>query len=163
VKRLPFAGYLSPVEHVTEVFCGLVMVLTFTLVAGHHVAEGREGTAALLRAALGCNFAWGIIDGVVYLMNRRYEHRRRFDRRDLFGASLCFLICVGTALPAAVPFLLFDTPAVALRVSNGILLASLFALGTVWARFVGASRLATGLLFLLLGFAMVAIAIVFGG
>jgi VIT1/CCC1 family predicted Fe2+/Mn2+ transporter len=219
-KPLLFGVYLGPVERLTEVFCGLVMVLTFTLVAGLHAPEGREGMAALLRAALGCNVAWGIIDGVVYLMGQRFARQRQaqlvaavrdaadqtsmravlreaveaelvapmtpreaarvfsivrtlagrlppvrpgLTRRDLYGAVSCFALCVGCALPAAVPFLLLDTPRVALRVSNAILLASLFALGMVWGRQIGGRPLATGLGLLVLGAAMVGIAVAFGG
>ena len=45
------------------------MVLTVTLTAGLTVAEGRAGVRQLLFAAIGCNFAWGIIDAVMYIMN----------------------------------------------------------------------------------------------
>ena len=45
------------------------MVLTFTLAAGFKVPQDRTGARELLFAAIGCNIAWGIIDGVLYLMN----------------------------------------------------------------------------------------------
>ena len=58
---------LDPNERIAEVLFGLIMVLTFTgslsvAEAGH--AEVRE----MLVGALGCNLAWGVIDGVFYLM-----------------------------------------------------------------------------------------------
>jgi VIT1/CCC1 family predicted Fe2+/Mn2+ transporter len=58
---------LDPIERVSEVLFGLIMVLTFTgslsvASAGH--AEVRE----MLIAALGCNLAWGIIDALLYLL-----------------------------------------------------------------------------------------------
>jgi VIT1/CCC1 family predicted Fe2+/Mn2+ transporter len=43
------------------------MVLTFT--GSLSVAEaGREDVRTMLIAALGCNLAWGVIDGIMYLM-----------------------------------------------------------------------------------------------
>ena len=57
----------SPVERVSEMLFGLIMVLTFT--GSLSVAEaGREDVRAMLIGALGCNLAWGIIDGLLYLM-----------------------------------------------------------------------------------------------
>ena len=46
----------------------------------------------------------------------------RITRRDLIGALACFCLNIASALPAAVPFMLFDAPAFALHVSNGVLL-----------------------------------------
>jgi len=58
---------LDPIDRVSEVLFGLIMVLTFT--GSLSVAEaGREDIRALLIGALGCNLAWGIIDAVLYLM-----------------------------------------------------------------------------------------------
>jgi hypothetical protein len=58
---------LDPIDRVTEVLFGLIMVLTFT--GSLSVAEaGRDDTRTMLIGALGCNFAWGIIDAVLFLM-----------------------------------------------------------------------------------------------
>ncbi len=58
---------LEPNERISEVLFGLIMVLTFT--GSLSVAEaGREDVRTMLIGALGCNIAWGIIDGVLYLM-----------------------------------------------------------------------------------------------
>ena len=58
---------LEPSDRIAEVLFGLIMVLTFT--GSLSVAEaGREDIRAMLIGALGCNIAWGIIDGVLYLM-----------------------------------------------------------------------------------------------
>jgi len=61
--------YLDPASRLGEVLFGLIMVLGATLTAGLTVAEGTAGVRQLLRAALGCNIAWGIIDGIMYAMN----------------------------------------------------------------------------------------------
>ena len=58
---------LEPIDHVSEILFGLIMVLTFT--GSLSVAEvGREDVREMLVGALGCNVAWGIIDAVFYLM-----------------------------------------------------------------------------------------------
>jgi hypothetical protein len=58
---------LEPHERISEVLFGLIMVLTFT--GSLSVAEaGREDVRTMLIGALGCNVAWGLIDGVLYLM-----------------------------------------------------------------------------------------------
>ena len=58
---------LEPQERISEVLFGLIMVLTFT--GSLSVAEaGRDDIRTMLIGALGCNIAWGIIDGVLYLM-----------------------------------------------------------------------------------------------
>src|SRR6187200_353679 len=58
---------LEPVDRISEVLFGLIMVLTFT--GSLSVAEaGRDDVRAMLIGALGCNLAWGIIDAVLYLM-----------------------------------------------------------------------------------------------
>ena len=66
---------LEPVERVSEVLFGLIMVLTFT--GSLSIAEsGRDDIRAMLIGALGCNLAWGIIDGVLYLMGSLAEKGR---------------------------------------------------------------------------------------
>lgn len=66
---------LEPAERISEVLFGLIMVLTFT--GSLSVAEaGRDDVRVMLIGALGCNFAWGIIDGVLYLMGCLAEKGR---------------------------------------------------------------------------------------
>jgi hypothetical protein len=66
---------LEPSERTAEVLFGLIMVLTFT--GSLSVAEaGREEVRAMLIGALGCNLAWGVIDGVLYLMGALADRNR---------------------------------------------------------------------------------------
>ena len=63
---------LEPIDRVSEVLFGLIMVLAFT--GSLSVAEaGRDDVRAMLIGALGCNLAWGIIDAVLYLMGSLAE------------------------------------------------------------------------------------------
>ena len=60
-----------------EILFGLIMTLTFTLGAGLMLEEeGREGARALLIATIGCNVAWGLIDGVLYALSQVFERGR---------------------------------------------------------------------------------------
>src|SRR5262247_3858649 len=66
---------LEPHERVAEVLFGLIMVLTFT--GSLSVAEaGHEDVRTMLIGALGCNLAWGIIDGILYLMGSLADRGR---------------------------------------------------------------------------------------
>jgi len=66
---------LDPNDRVSEVLFGLIMVLTFT--GSLSVAEaGRAEVREMLVGALGCNLAWGLIDGVFYLMGCLAERGR---------------------------------------------------------------------------------------
>ena len=63
---------LDPISRISEILFGLIMVLSFT--GSISVAsDGKAEIKDLLWAALGCNLAWGIIDGVFYLMSRLFE------------------------------------------------------------------------------------------
>jgi len=73
---------LEPIERISEILFGLIMVLTFT--GALSVAEaGRADVREMLLGALGCNLAWGIIDGVFYLMGSMAEKGRNL--RALWG------------------------------------------------------------------------------
>jgi hypothetical protein len=64
----PSRRVLSPIERVMEVLFGLIMVLTFT--GSLSAAEsGQAEVRTMLIGALGCNIAWGLIDGIMYLMD----------------------------------------------------------------------------------------------
>jgi hypothetical protein len=63
---------LDPIDRISEVLFGLIMVLTFT--GSISVAsDGRAEIGELLWASLGCNLAWGIVDAVMFLMSTVLE------------------------------------------------------------------------------------------
>jgi hypothetical protein len=213
--------YLDPAGSMGEVLFGLIMTLTFTLGAGLMIQEeGREGARQLLIATIGCNIAWGVIDGVFFVLGQIFERGRRLrlmqlvrgtkkdedaaalvagelddviekvmtpeerrtlygrivqqirtseiqhgrvTRDDVMGAIASFWLVFFASLPAAIPFLFIDNANVALRISNAMLLALLFWAGYHFARYTMARPALTGLLFLLFGAALVAMAIALGG
>jgi VIT1/CCC1 family predicted Fe2+/Mn2+ transporter len=63
---------LDPVDRASEVLFGLIMVLTFT-VSLNAAEAGRADVRAMLVGALGCNFAWGVIDAIMFLMGIKGE------------------------------------------------------------------------------------------
>lgn len=63
----PFRQVLDPIERISEVLFGLIMVLTITSTFSV-VGADRVSVGAMIVAALGCNLAWGIIDGGLYLL-----------------------------------------------------------------------------------------------
>jgi hypothetical protein len=69
--------YLDPSTSLAEILFGLIMTLTFTLGAGLIIEdEGRAGARELLIAVIGCNIAWGIIDGALYLVGQLFDRGR---------------------------------------------------------------------------------------
>lgn len=67
---------LEPIDRISEVLFGLIMVLTFT--GSLSVAEsGRAEVRLMLVGALGCNLAWGLIDAIMYLMGCLTERAQR--------------------------------------------------------------------------------------
>lgn len=72
----PSNRVLEPTERISEILFALIMVLTFT--CSFSVADaGRAEVRTMLIGALGCNVAWGIIDGVLYLMGSFSEFGQR--------------------------------------------------------------------------------------
>lgn len=208
---------LEPSERASEILFGVIMTMTFT--GALSVADaGRDDVRLMLVGALGCNLAWGIIDGVIYLMGCRAEHAQalrmfravraaddgeprrravvealpplvarliedqaldrigerlvalpepphlgRLSRRDWLGALGVCLLVLFTTFPLAVPFMLMEHVAPAMRASNAIALAMLFATGVVYARSIGESAWRVGLGMTLLGVVLVGLTIALGG
>ncbi len=92
---------LEPMERISEVLFGLIMVLTFTCslrVTG--LDRGRVDT--MLKAAIGCNLAWGIIDALFYLldcMSERGHNRKIFLRVRALAEPAAGRRIIADALP----------------------------------------------------------------
>ncbi len=214
------ARHLDLSDRLGEILFGLIMVLTFTLGAELVIHEGADAVREMLAAILGCNIAWGVIDGGMYILgvlfergrNARLLHRvqragseeqalalirEEFDERlepivpaetlprlyqeilrklrgipplrtglrmeDVWAAIAVFWLVFLSTIPALVPFLVFDNRMVALRVSNGLLLAMLFGLGHRWGRETGQGPWKVGFSLLLVGIVLVGAAMALGG
>jgi hypothetical protein len=71
----PTLRVLEPIERISEVLFGLIMVLTATGALSVVTAD-RAQIKTLVIGALGCNLAWGIIDAGMYLMASLNERGR---------------------------------------------------------------------------------------
>jgi hypothetical protein len=208
---------LEPFDRLSEVLFALIMVLTFT--GSLSVAEaGRSAINTMLLGALGCNFAWGVIDGVFYLMGCLSEkgkailtlcavrsaadpakaqeiiadalpspvaavlqpaelesirqrllelpeppRRARLSGEDWRGAGGVFLLVFLSTFPVVIPFLVMQDARSALRLSNLIAIAMLFATGWAFGRITGRHPLTAGVAMVMLGAVLVAITMALGG
>ena len=71
----PAPSLLDPIDRISEVLFGLIMVLTSTSTLSVATA-GRAEVGTMIMGALGCNLAWGIIDAALYLMGSLEERGR---------------------------------------------------------------------------------------
>ncbi|HET7293293.1 MAG TPA: VIT family protein [Vicinamibacteria bacterium] len=213
-------SYLDPGDRLGEVLFGLIMVLTITLTTELALEDGRAGARELMIAAIGCNVAWGVIDGGMYVMGAMLERARRarailavqsapdeaaalavveaslegtlvslqpeeerrrvyrqvremalgaapaptrIEREDLLGGLACLLLVLLSVVPVVLPFVLIRNPWVALRVSNGLLVALLFVTGYEWGRHANTNRWLAGLVYMAVGLLLVGVAIALGG
>ena len=91
------------------------------------------------------------------------ETRPRLTGRDWLGAlGVCILVILST-FPVVIPFLVFDNVQTALRISNAVAVVSLFFCGVIFARYAGLRPWPTGLVMVIVGAALVGIAIALGG
>jgi VIT1/CCC1 family predicted Fe2+/Mn2+ transporter len=75
VTDIPFGPVLDPMERISETLFGLIMVLTFISSLGVATADNIK-IQTMLAGALGCNLAWGIVDGGLYLLARINDQGR---------------------------------------------------------------------------------------
>lgn len=171
--------YLDPGERLGEIIFGLIMVLTFTSTARATLGESDTSARDLLIATIGCNIAWGIIDGGMYLMSAMLDRAREARERaasmhaaiqpsrmhadDVKGALACCWLVIASTLPVAIPFLIFDDAYFALRLSNGLLILMLFIVGVQWGTHANVNKWRAGAVFTVVGLILVAIAIALGG
>ena len=72
VSEPSYERILDPMERISETLFGLIMVLTFICSLGVATA-GELKVQTILLGALGCNLAWGLVDGGLYLLARINE------------------------------------------------------------------------------------------
>lgn len=80
MKKLPTTSFLervlSPGERLGATLFGLIMTLTFTLGAEWLLRDESFELGSFLGAVVGCNLAWGIIDGAFLIVGRSLERSR---------------------------------------------------------------------------------------
>ena len=83
-------------------------------------------------------------------------------RAMIIAAGMLFVLGLLPGMPR-VPFFVLSDPFVALRSSNAILIALMFAAGWRWAGYTGGSRLGTASAMTLLGVGLVGVSLALGG
>lgn len=220
------AHLLDPIDRLAETIYSILVLLTFTLAFRiFHLAPGETVSSdyvnELMVGAVLAILAWGVIDGIVYVLTEVFErgekHRIlryiesadtpeeaieaiadeldfilepitgeaqradlyteiiehlhdskpqpiRLKREDLTGGLASVLVAVLAVIPSLLPFVLLRSDqALAIRVSNIISFGVLFYAGYEWGKYTGTNSWKTGLLLVLVGVLLVAIAIPFGG
>jgi len=212
-----FERVLEPMERISEVLFGIIIVLTFTC-ALRFTRMDSGSVHTMLWGAITCSAAWGLIDAVFYVLgclserghniklmrvvratndpaeakevigsalppllaaNMRddeYEwlHRKLQEmpeppyrppiiKHDLQGAAAVFLLAFCSILPVIIPFTFMTNPRWALHVSNGIAIILLFAAGYALGKHAAPHPWRVGVAMVILGVAMVGLAIALGG
>jgi hypothetical protein len=67
---------LDPVERWSEIIFGLLMALAITGSLSVASPDDQE-VRTMMIAALGCNIAWGLADGIMYLVQTLTERTRK--------------------------------------------------------------------------------------
>ena len=212
-----FERVLEPVERISEVLFGIIIVLTFTCsLRFTRLDEGSVHT--MLWGAITCSVAWGLIDAVFYIIgclserghniklmqavratsdpaeakeiiagvlppllaanmhDEEYEYlhqklmsmpeppyRPPILKHDLHGAAAVFVLAAGSILPVIIPFTFMKNPTWALHISNAIAIVLLFMAGHALGRYAAPHPWRVGVAMVLLGAAMVGLAIALGG
>ncbi len=84
-------------------------------------------------------------------------------REDWLGALGVFLLVFLSLFPIVIPFIFISNSLLALRISNGIALVLLFVAGYSFGRFTNGNPWRAGLVMVVFGVAIVALAIRLGG
>jgi VIT1/CCC1 family predicted Fe2+/Mn2+ transporter len=68
---------LSPADRLSEMLCGVIMVMTIIAAARIGTLGESISSRVIITAALGCNIAWGFVDGLLYLFSGIVERGKR--------------------------------------------------------------------------------------
>jgi hypothetical protein len=78
--------YLDPSDRLDELLFGLIMVLSITLAVG--LATDEDGsTLQVALTILGCNLAWGLIDGGMYIVTQLFDRSRKARLVQRLGST----------------------------------------------------------------------------
>jgi VIT1/CCC1 family predicted Fe2+/Mn2+ transporter len=139
--------------------------LTFDAVRKADPGEGRRIIAGAIPPIL----ASVLPEAEFEVMRRRLlelpepTSRPRLKRDNWLAAVGVFLLVFLSTLPVVLPFVFVQDATRALRVSNGVAIVMLFAGGYAFADYAGLRPWKTGIAMVVLGSAMVAVSIAFGG
>ena len=165
---------LDPVDRVSEIIFGVIMVLTFT--STFSVTQSyRPEARTMILSAIACNIAWGVVDAFMYILSAFTERLRerpddatdvempQLSARDWAGAVAVFMVVVLSTFPLVVPFIVMSDPERAIRTSNLVAIAMLFGCGMQLGHYARWRPWRTGAAVAAVGVVLVAITIALGG
>jgi VIT1/CCC1 family predicted Fe2+/Mn2+ transporter len=132
-------------------------------------AESPERARALLADALPPEIASIVepaeLEGIRARLSQLPEPPRhaRMKQDDWVGAAAVFLLVFLSTFPVVIPFIFMRNAMPALRVSNAIAVAMLFATGYTYGRLTGYRPVRMGISMVVLGMILVGITIALGG
>lgn len=68
--------YLDPSDRLSEIMFGLIMAMTVASSTKLAAGEGILSARIVISAVLGCNLAWGVVDGIMYIFTDLLERGR---------------------------------------------------------------------------------------
>ena len=68
---------LSPIDRLTELLYGIILVLTFTGTL-RVASQGKDDVRTTLWAAVGCSLAWGFVDASMYVFSCLVSRNRSY-------------------------------------------------------------------------------------
>jgi hypothetical protein len=137
--------------------------LLISAIASSSTEEGRLLLGRLLPDSVAAQLSADEIEGLRRKIAGVRLSRERLSSEDWRGAAAIFFIVVLGSFPVALPFALPLEPRVAVRVSYGIALLMLLALGIAMGRYAGINPWRSAGILVGLGSAMVAVVILLGG
>lgn len=67
---------ITPAGRLQEIIYALIMVITVSSTVSRAVPDTEEGIQTLVFAVLGCNIAWGIVDGVMFVLTSLFNRNK---------------------------------------------------------------------------------------
>jgi VIT1/CCC1 family predicted Fe2+/Mn2+ transporter len=134
-----------------------------TLQSTRDPGEARRRIADALPERLAAGASDEALEALRVRMLSAPAPRAGLCAHDFRGALGVLVLVVSATFPVVVPFMLVDDPLVALRASNLLGLATLFASGFVLGRYAGGNSWRSGLAMVGVGTALMAVIIALGG
>jgi VIT1/CCC1 family predicted Fe2+/Mn2+ transporter len=76
---------LDPLERASEIIFGLIMALTFTCTLS--ILSSENDVRTMLIGALGCNIAWGLVDGAMHVLAQVVTRERQHSLAAAVAAA----------------------------------------------------------------------------
>ena len=136
-----------------------------------HAAASREAALAVIMAEVEPRFEvnnrpetrTALCEAIYNYLTEAGALSVGINRADLLGGAACFVLVLLSCAPVVVLYILVSDAAVAIRLSNFALIAMLFLVGLIWARYANTRPLVTGLVMSAIGLMLVGVAILLEG